>query len=117
MPGALDRMRRDGASESAVAAFARNLERARGGERGLIASEELEPVAELPALADLLPATALDRVAVVKVNGGLGTSRGLDAPKSLVEVKPGVTFLDVIASQARARDVPLVLMNSFATRD
>jgi UTP--glucose-1-phosphate uridylyltransferase len=48
---------------------------------------------------------------------------GLSGPKSLLEVKPGVTFLDVIVRQVLAlrrrhpARLPLVLMNSFATRE
>ena len=59
---------------------------------------------------------------VVKLNGGLGTSMGLSGPKSLLEVKPGMSFLDVLAMQVLAlrerhgARVPLVLMNSAATR-
>jgi UTP--glucose-1-phosphate uridylyltransferase len=48
---------------------------------------------------------------------------GMTGPKSLVEVKDGLTFLDIIVRQvldlrerAGAR-LPLVLMNSFSTRD
>ena len=64
---------------------------------------------------------ALASTALVKLNGGLGTSMGLDGPKSLIEVRPGLTFLDIVARQveALARNrgtlVPLVLMNSFRT--
>ena len=64
----------------------------------------------------------LDRLAVVKLDGGLGTSMGLSGPKSLLEVKPGTSFLDVIATQVLAlrerhgARLPLVLMNSAATR-
>ena len=42
---------------------------------------------------------------------------GLRGPKSLIEAKDGHTFLDIIARQARALGRPLVLMNSFATRE
>jgi UTP--glucose-1-phosphate uridylyltransferase len=48
---------------------------------------------------------------------------GLQAPKSLIEVKQGVTFLDVIVRQVEAlrqrhgARLPLVLMNSFSTRE
>jgi UTP--glucose-1-phosphate uridylyltransferase len=87
---------------------------------GLIHGDELEPVGDLPALDDLpdeVDAAVLDRTVVIKLNGGLGTSMGLSAPKSLMEVKPGVTFLDVIVRQVRAVGRPLVLMNSFATRE
>src|SRR5919199_4782919 len=77
---------------------------------------------ELPE-ADEEAGGALDRAVIVKLNGGLGTSMGMTGPKSLVEVKDGLTFLDVIVRQVlglRERTgarLPLVLMNSFSTRD
>ncbi|MCB0017616.1 MAG: UTP--glucose-1-phosphate uridylyltransferase, partial [Anaerolineales bacterium] len=48
--------------------------------------------------------------------GGLGTSMGLERAKSLLKVKDGHTFLDIIARQAIHSRVPLVLMNSFNTQ-
>ena len=60
---------------------------------------------------------------MLKLNGGLGTSMGMTKAKSLLEVKDGLTFLDVIVRQVlhlRERHgarIPLLLMNSFATRD
>ena len=60
---------------------------------------------------------------IVKLNGGLGTSMGMSGPKSLVEVKDGLSFLDLIVRQTltlRERTgarLPLVLMNSFYTRE
>src|SRR3954452_6983243 len=114
---AVHRMRADGAGEAAIAAFTRLYERALAGERGLLPSAELEPVTDVPALDDLPAGRGLEHVAMVKLNGGLGTTMGLAGPKSLVEARPGVTFLDVIARQARSHRVPLVLMNSFATRE
>jgi UDP-N-acetylglucosamine pyrophosphorylase len=57
----------------------------------------------------------------VKLNGGLGTSMGLDGPKSLLRVKPQLSFLDIIAGQVlrlrQASGVRLrfLLMNSFST--
>jgi UTP--glucose-1-phosphate uridylyltransferase len=95
---------------------------------GLLPGEVLEPVADLPRLDELPePPRArvrevLDQVVVVELNGGLGTRMGLSGPKSLVEVKPGATFLDVLVRQVLAlRErhsvrLPLVLMNSAATR-
>jgi UTP--glucose-1-phosphate uridylyltransferase len=58
----------------------------------------------------------------VKLNGGLGTSMGLDGPKSTLEIKPGHSFLDVIAVQtlamrrATGARLPLLLMDSPTTR-
>ena len=36
---------------------------------------------------------------MIKLNGGLGTSMGMTKAKSLLEVKDGMTFLDLIAEQ------------------
>ena len=97
-------------------------------EAGRLPGEVLEPLPDLPRLDELpepSPGQArdvLDRLVVVKLNGGLGTSMGLSGPKSLLEVKPGTSFLDVIATQVLAlrerhgARLPLVLMNSAATR-
>jgi UTP--glucose-1-phosphate uridylyltransferase len=121
-------MAADGAGAASLAAFRRRLEQLATPGAGLLAGDELEPLGDVPALEDLPapgPAAAhavLDRVVVLKLNGGLGTSMGLAGPKSLVEVKPGRTFLDVIARQVLAlRErhgvrLPLVLMDSAATR-
>jgi UTP--glucose-1-phosphate uridylyltransferase len=66
---------------------------------------------------------ALDAVAVVKLNGGLATTMGLRSPKSLIEARAGRSFLDIIIGNTLAlRErygvrLPLVLMNSQATRE
>jgi UTP--glucose-1-phosphate uridylyltransferase len=122
---ALRRMRADGAAEPVLAAFARRFAQLQDPDAGLLPGDTLEPVTDVPALEDLEggDATAvLDRLAVLKLNGGLGTSMGLHGPKSLIEVKPGHTFLDVIARQVLAlrertgARLPLVLLDSFSTR-
>jgi UTP--glucose-1-phosphate uridylyltransferase len=124
----LAKMRADGVSDVGVKTFAHYFERLRAGDAGELAESEIEPVDELPD-ADELAADedgardALKRTVVVKLNGGLGTSMGMTAPKSLLEVKQGLTFLDIVVRQIlhlRQRTdgrLPLVLMNSFATRD
>jgi UTP--glucose-1-phosphate uridylyltransferase len=122
-----EKMRAAGVSEAARAAFARLFERLVAGDSGAIHGDELEPVHELPVLEELPDepggGDSLDKAVVIKLNGGLGTSMGLHEPKSLIEVKPGVTFLDVIVRQVQAlrrrhgARLPLVLMNSFSTRE
>jgi UTP--glucose-1-phosphate uridylyltransferase len=111
------RMRAAGISDVGVRAFARLYGLLIAGDRGVLESDELTPVRGVPSL-EALDATGapLDRVVVIRLNGGLGTTMGLSGPKSLVEVKPSVTFLDVIARQVLAARSPLVLMNSYATR-
>src|SRR5919206_3408335 len=128
LQASIDKMRRDDVGDAAVKAFADAYERLREGETGVLPEDEIEPVDEVPD-ADELPDAgeeaggALDRAVIVKLNGGLGTSMGMTGPKSLVEVKDGLTFLDVIVRQVlglRERTgarLPLVLMNSFSTRE
>ncbi|ODV80069.1 UTP-glucose-1-phosphate uridylyltransferase [Suhomyces tanzawaensis NRRL Y-17324] len=66
-------------------------------------------------------ASNLSKLAVLKLNGGLGTSMGCVGPKSVIEVRDGNTFLDLSVRQIEHlnrkydADVPLLLMNSFNT--
>ncbi len=99
------------------------------GDTGYIFGNVAQPVAglhsysELPAAMEELGERALAQTVICKLNGGLGTSMGLDGPKSLLPVKDGLSFLDITARQVlqlrRRHDVrvPLLLMNSFATHD
>jgi UTP--glucose-1-phosphate uridylyltransferase len=118
-------MRMEGLPDGAVETFAHYERLLREGDQGTLPEAELDPLSDLPD-ADDLPAgddAPLDEVVVLKLNGGLGTSMGMTRAKSLLEVKEGLTFLDVIVRQVlhlRERHgarVPLLLMNSFATRD
>eukprot|EP00835_Amoeboradix_gromovi_P001896 NODE_97_length_21155_cov_0.234850.p6 type:complete len:279 gc:universal NODE_97_length_21155_cov_0.234850:7056-7892(+) len=65
----------------------------------------------------------LDKLAVIKLNGGLGTSMGCVGPKSAIEVRDGSTFLDLTVRQIEylndqyESNVSLILMNSFNTDD
>jgi UTP--glucose-1-phosphate uridylyltransferase len=126
LDAAVEKMRAEGLGDAAVESFARQYERLREGETGTLAESEIEPVAELPDAGDLeaeADGALLDQAVIIKLNGGLGTSMGMTKAKSLLEVKEGRTFLDVIAEQIldlRERSgarLPLVLMNSFATRE
>ncbi|HEV3376755.1 MAG TPA: UTP--glucose-1-phosphate uridylyltransferase [Thermoleophilaceae bacterium] len=125
MSAAISKMRDEGLSEAAIDTFAHYERLLREGEQGTLPEEELEPLSELPDAADLPDAdgAALDQAVVLKLNGGLGTSMGMTRAKSLLEVKDGLTFLDVIVRQIlwlrehHGARVPLLLMNSFATHD
>jgi UTP--glucose-1-phosphate uridylyltransferase len=112
------KMRAAGVSDVGVRAFARLYGLLAAGDRGVVDSDELEPVGSVASLGDLEDGVApAGRTVMIRLNGGLGTTMGLSGPKSLVEIKPGVTFLDVIARQVLAGRLPLVLMNSYATRE
>ncbi|KAF4355703.1 hypothetical protein F8388_001061 [Cannabis sativa] len=41
----------------------------------------------------------LNKLVVLKLNGGLGTTMGCTGPKSVIEVRDGLTFLDLIVIQ------------------
>ena len=64
---------------------------------------------------------ALERLACLKLNGGLGTSMGCLNPKCFIEVSDGLNFLDKVKRQhaslnnSSGCDVPLFFMNSFYT--
>ncbi|KAJ7783316.1 UTP-glucose-1-phosphate uridylyltransferase [Mycena metata] len=66
---------------------------------------------------------SLRKLAVLKVNGGLGTSMGMTGTKSALEVKNNMTFLDLTVKQiehlntTHNLDVPLILMTSFNTHE
>ncbi len=58
---------------------------------------------------------------MLKLNGGLGTTMGCVGPKSVIEVRDGMTFLDLSVRQIEYLNekykvnVPFILMNSFNT--
>merc|ERR1712080_649357 len=63
----------------------------------------------------------LSKLAVLKLNGGLGTSMGCVGAKSAIEIREDNNFLDLCIKQIdtlhKKHDVcvPLILMNSFNT--
>src|SRR4051812_6422935 len=121
-------MRADGAPEVAIDTFAHYYDQLASGEKGTLPESEIEPVDEVPD-ADELPEPGadleglLDRTVAIRLNGGLGTSMGMTKAKSLIEAKDGLSFLDILARQIltqrerHSARLPLVLMNSFATRE
>jgi UTP--glucose-1-phosphate uridylyltransferase len=118
----VERMQHEGLPDIVVNTFAHYYQQLAEGQTGLIAESDLQPVEQLPN-AEKFPTSlkaagqaALPKTLYLKLNGGLGTSMGLEQAKSLLPVKDGLTFLDIIARHALATEVRLLLMNSFATR-
>jgi UDP-N-acetylglucosamine pyrophosphorylase len=118
------KMREANMGNAIVQAFRHSYTALLAGRTGMLPESAIQPVTELPRIEDTNAVDdpeLLARTVVVKLNGGLGTSMGLDGPKSLLPVKDGLTFLDILARQiqhVRERtDVPLrlLLMNSFST--
>ncbi|MBW2711370.1 MAG: UTP--glucose-1-phosphate uridylyltransferase, partial [Deltaproteobacteria bacterium] len=73
------------------------------GETGLVSDRDIRPIASnevqdathLEGYAEA-GRNALKNAVMIKLNGGLGTSMGLTRAKSLLEVKNGKTFLEII---------------------
>jgi len=117
-----------GIAETAIQTFCYHYQRLLEGETGTLDRDAIGSVSELVD-GDLLQAhresgvAAMGTVAVIKLNGGLGTSMGLERAKSLIKVRGELSFLDLIARQVLAtrettgHSIPLLLMNSFRTVD
>ena len=121
------KMRSAGISEVAIKAFLYQYQKLLQDGTGLIPEEAIEPIAELPHLEEReLPESIGDylrQTLSLKLNGGLGTSMGLEKAKSLLRVRSDLTFLDIIVKQflyLRANMAPglsLYFMNSFSTSE
>ena len=124
---AQQKMRDAGVPERAIDVFSAFYDQLETGASGLIRESDVEPLTGIDR-ADEAP-TDLDAqreaarvTAVIKLNGGLGTSMGMDRAKSLLPVRPGLSFLDVIAGQVKhVREslgvaLPVIFMHSFRTQ-
>lgn len=120
-------MQDGGVPEQAIAVFERFYGELEAGATGMVHEADIEPLTDVPKLeqtasTEAEQAAAMDVTAVIKLNGGLGTSMGMAEAKSLLPVHPGVTFLDIIARQVLAQRkalgarLPLIFMNSFRTQ-
>jgi UTP--glucose-1-phosphate uridylyltransferase len=126
---AAEKMQRDGLPEAVIRNFSRLYDDVLHGKTGIITEDEISPVAALDCFADVASSTdlvrrgeqLLDSLVVIRLNGGLGTTMGLERAKSLLPVKNGLTFNDIIAKQLLSIQerfgvvVPLVHMTSFST--
>jgi UTP--glucose-1-phosphate uridylyltransferase len=124
---AIEKMVQRGVSPTAIAIFAHNWEQLARGATGMIPEEAITPLVHPTSLDDLHERPedreALARTAVIKLNGGLGTSMGLNKAKSLIELTQGMSFLDLMVRQVLwTREkygvrLPLVFLHSFNTQD
>ncbi|MEL6105118.1 MAG: UTP--glucose-1-phosphate uridylyltransferase [Planctomycetota bacterium] len=116
-----DRLLEAQTPELFIKLFRRHYENLKGGSGGYLREADIEPVSQVTDAEELeeryaeLGRRSLDKSAVLKLNGGLGTGMGLDGPKSLLPVRGNDSFLSLIVRQASRLSVPLVLMNSFST--
>jgi UTP--glucose-1-phosphate uridylyltransferase len=86
-----------------------------------IVPPKADQVVDYDTLANSEAVEFLNKLAVLKLNGGLGTSMGCVGPKSVIEVREGMSFLDLSVRQVEYLNrtynvnVPFILMNSFNT--
>ena len=115
-----------GMGDAAIRTFRQNYEALLRNETGLIPEETIRSAEGLTSLETIAAVgTAevelLAQAVVIKLNGGLGTGMGLQGPKSLLAVREGVNFLDLMVRQildlrkTSGANVRLLLMNSFST--
>lgn len=125
---AQQKMRLAGIDEVAITVFSHYYRELESGATGLIREHTVEPLTDVPQLSDVVvdeaaAADALDKTVLIRLNGGLGTSMGMDRAKSLLPVRDGRSFLDLIVEQVRharattGARLPLLLMNSYRTRE
>jgi len=118
-------MVKEGIAPAAISAFETAFTSLAVGETGIIHESTISPVPVLlsssrcnakPGSTSLLKETV-----VLKLNGGLGSTMGLDKAKSFLKVKDDNNFLDLTAKQImKMREtygfkVKFMLMNSFST--
>lgn len=124
---AQNKMRAAHVAQPAIEVFTHYYRQLEQGVTGLLPEATIEPLVDPVFLAEVEVSAeearaALAQTVVIKLNGGLGTSMGMDSAKSLLPVRAGKSFLDITVEQVRhARSVydarlPLLLMNSFRTR-
>lgn len=122
------KMNAAGMGDAAIRAFRRNYEALLRDESGMISEESILPAENLASFDEIASASGgdpslLSQAVVIKLNGGLGTGMGLQGPKSLLSVREGVNFLDLMVRQildlrkSSGANVRLLLMNSFSTSE
>lgn len=122
-----EKMESAGISTAAIKAFSRCYEALVSNHSGMIPETDISPADQVADWKNITDSTApagkdlISQCVCIKLNGGLGTSMGLQKAKSLLKVKGEDTFLDLIVRQVKhlrtisGTPVRLLLMNSFST--
>lgn len=118
----MEKMKAANLPQVVIDTFAHYYNELMAGATGLISDRDIQPVNE----ADIAEASRLDaygdagrqarsKAVMIILNGGLGTSMGLTCAKSLITVKNGKSFLQIIVETAERLGIDLAFMNSFNT--
>ena len=127
LAAAQQKMKDAGVAQTAIDVFSHYYRQLEEGVTGTIPEDTIAPYLDPTHLEDVKIDVAeakqvFDKLAIINLNGGLGTSMGLDRAKSLLPVRDGKSFLDLIVEQVLAARrgtnsrLPLIFMNSFRTR-
>ncbi|MBT3756310.1 MAG: UTP--glucose-1-phosphate uridylyltransferase [Candidatus Cloacimonetes bacterium] len=119
-------MENEGLEDLVIQSFSNSYYKILEGSTGKLSKSEIEPPTQknLIDYNDLKSPekSDLEKLAIIKLNGGLGTSMGLKKAKTLLKIKGENNFLDVIAQQIihlrkqSDKDIPLIFMHSFNTQ-
>ncbi len=124
-----DKMVNEGCNGPIIESFINSVKKVQNGVTGLISDTDISGNIEIPSLESISvegysSKAPLESLAVIKLNGGLGTGMGLDKAKSLLPIKGHDCFLDFIARQilhlrqvSRTKFPRFLLMNSFSTQE
>ena len=125
----IKKMADDGLDKSAIDIFGYYYDQLVSGADGFLFEEKdftrIKDVKKKEELGEYktLGEESLKHLAVIKLNGGLGTTMGLEGPKGLLPVRGNKTFIDIVVDQVislrknSGAEVPLIFMNSFATQE
>jgi UTP--glucose-1-phosphate uridylyltransferase len=124
LPAFIAKMERANLHPVVIDTFAHYYKKLHSGVTGLISDNDILPVTpddieDADRITEHAEAgrKAISHAVMIKLNGGLGTSMGLTQAKSLLKVKDGKTFLEIIVNQAQKHHAKLALMNSFSTHE
>ena len=124
VPSFIEKMKKENLPPVLIDNFVYYYNKVISGEKGIIYDKDIECIREneIDDAKDLFEYTGAGKKVIrnsirIVLNGGLGTSMGLSKAKSLIEVRNGKTFLDIIVRQAGKSNVKLAFMNSFNTHE
>ena len=101
----IDKMRVNGLNAIAIDHFKKAYDEVIKGNDKLISESSIEPIHSVKNYEELVSprdenlGSILDKSVIIKLNGGLGTSMGLNSTKSLLNVRGELTFMDFIVNQ------------------
>ena len=111
----LAKMKGNNLPSAAINQFIHFYSQLQTGKTGFICEQEIESIdtsdiAEYNTLEKYQKSgwDFLRQTVVIKLNGGLGTTMGLQGPKSLITVKNGLSFLDITANQIHSQCIRIL---------